>query len=110
MASRKPAPKKPAEPTPEADKATQFIVDGVTYEIDADNLTWGQMADIEEHFGKSLDDLGNTNSLIALVTLAMQAKRPATTFDEVRSFSVKAISFDGEERPTSTPAPVGSPS
>lgn len=108
----KPAPKKTAKTVEPESTVSRFTLDGEIYEIDPENLTWGEMEDMEEEFGGDLESLSDTRSLIALVALAVCRKTPEMALHDarvlVRSKSIKT--FGVEERPTSTPATDGSQS
>lgn len=109
--STKPAAKKAVKTVEPETTVSRFTIDGEAFEIDAENLTWGEMEDLEEEFGGDLESLSATRSLIALVALAVCRKRQCSLAEArklVRSQSIQEIT--ASERPTPEPATDGSPS
>lgn len=100
---------KGAKKATETDGAVRFLIDGESYEIDANNLTWGEAATIEEYFDKSLEDvnLASARGTIMLAHLAMKRKNPNATLADVEALELGKLEAVEAERPTSTPATSG---
>lgn len=104
-----PAVKKPAAKPVEAAGVMRFIVDGKPYEIDSDNLSWGELVKVEQYFNASFEDLKSASTVLALAGLAVMRKDPSRTFEELGRLLLDGITRDETKpsRPTSTPANGG---
>lgn len=109
MASRKPAPRVTGKTD---DGVVRFKIDGSHYEIDVANLTWGEVEIVEEYFDKPFDavNLESGRGTMILAHLARLRKNPSASLDELRALDLREIASEQAERPTSVPAPAGSPS
>lgn len=87
----------------------RFNIEGKTYEIDQDTLTWGEVEELEVYFDKSAEEV-NLNSGRGAMFLAYLAKRrvePNTTLDDLRALPVTAIEPAKPARPTEPPRDSG---
>lgn len=98
-------PTKPKVP----DTVSRFRVDGKDYEVDMAKISFGEIAEIEEHFDKDFDSLHKAQDVIASLYLAMKRTTPRTTWEDVEALSADAFEEVEAKRPTSAPATSGTP-
>lgn len=94
------------------DPAMRIEINGEAYEIDPQNLTWGEMAEVETYFDRSINeiDFESARGTLILAYLAMKRRKPQTTLAELEALPLEAIKEAKPERPTKTPASAGDPS
>lgn len=97
----------PARKQAQPDTVSRFKVDGKDYEVDMAKLSFGEIAEVEEHFDKDFDSLHKAQDLIASLYLAMKRAKPRTTWEDVEALTSDAFEDVTAERPTSTPATSG---
>ena len=86
---------------------TRWKIEGVEYEIDAADLTWGEMELLEAETGRPIGklDTDSATTLLVLAWLARRRKEPLVTLDEMRALPMAAIEVI--EDPDPTPAADG---
>jgi hypothetical protein len=104
-APRKPADRLPPAATePEEKKPVRtLVVEGRTYVVPGQNeLTWGEVEDIEDAFGREFESLSRSRQVIAGLWIAMRREVPSIALDDVRALTIGAVT-PGEADP---PAPT----
>lgn len=96
-------PRKQAQP----DTVSRFRVDGKDYEVDMAKLSFGEIAEVEEHFDKDFDSLHKAQDVIASLYLAMKRAKPRTTWEDVEALTSDSFEQVEADRPTSAPATSG---
>ena len=98
------------------DESTEIllVVDKVECRIDMQTLTYGELAELEDFFGKpnseiTLHDMSGAKGDLILGYLARRRVDPLFTLDHARDLKPGDIEVK-EERPTQTPDSDGSPS
>jgi hypothetical protein len=93
-----------------SDSLITLRVSDQTYSIDMQDLTWGELKEIENLLpGGSVDgaNLESAHGLIALALIAMRRKNPLATIDELDCLPIGAIEIvEGDDKPLPTPADV----
>lgn len=93
-----------------SDSNITLRVNDETYSIDMQDLTWGELKEIENMLpGGSVDgaNLESAHGVVALAFLAVKRKNPMVTIDELDSLPIGSIEIvDGEVSGPSTPADV----
>jgi hypothetical protein len=56
--------------------------------VDPEELELGDLEDIEDEFGTSLEDLGNAKKLRAMLAISIRRVHPGTPFAEARTIKV----------------------
>lgn len=84
-------------------------------EVDFEDLTLGELEDIEEMSGVVMANVGGNppaKVLTAAACVLMRRTTPDFTLEDARAIRVKALNFGGttgeEEAPDPTPSPAGS--
>lgn len=92
--------KKAAEPE---STAVKVKIDGKVYEIDPENLEWGEVEQVEIYFGAAYDDI-NFTSMRGIMFLAYLARRrtdPSFTLDDMRRLKLSDVQDVDDDPPTS---------
>ena len=81
---------------------TKIRIQGVEYEIDPSDLTWGEMETLEQETGKPIGkmDTESATTLLVLAWLARRRKEPLVTLDDMRALPMDAIEVVDEPDPT----------
>lgn len=77
-------------------------VQGEVHELDFGALTWGELADIEQMLGSSLEEanLATANGVVTLAFVAMRKSNPSVTVESLRALPMSEIVVVEAERPT----------
>lgn len=72
------------------------------FQVDIDDLTLGEIEEIEEAFDAKLEDidLSRAKALVYLIYLTKRRKDPDYTLEQARSVKVSALPQPEPERPT----------
>lgn len=93
-----------------SDSLITLRVNDQTYSIDMQDLTWGELKEIENLLpGGSVDgaNLESAHGVVALAYLAVKRKNPLVTIDELDCLPIGAIEIvEGDDKPLPTPADV----
>lgn len=86
----------------EEDAVSRFLIEGKPYEIDAANLTWGEVEEVEMYFDCSFEDVDWNTGRGALILAYLAVKRTDenASLDYFRALPIDAIGRDETERPT----------
>jgi hypothetical protein len=90
---RKPADRRPkASTAPEPVPVKSLVVQGRAYVIPGqDHLTWGEVEDIEDAFGREFESLSRSRQVIAGLWVAMRREVPSVTLDDVRALTIGSV-------------------
>ena len=85
------------------DDVTRIKIDGVQYEIDGNDLTWGEVELLEKETGKPISqlDFESATTMLVLAWLAKRRKDPMCTLDDLRALPMNAIEAVEDANPTS---------
>jgi len=88
------------------DSVLRIKVQGEVHELDFDQLTWGELAELEDLLGSSLEDanLATAKGVLALAFVAVKRAQPAVTMESLRALPMGEIEL--VEEPDPTPADV----
>ncbi|NBW15978.1 MAG: hypothetical protein EBR82_49140 [Caulobacteraceae bacterium] len=78
-------------------------VQGEVYELDFEAMTWGELGELEELLGGSLEEanLATARGVLALAFIAARRKQPAITMDSLKALPMSEIELVDEPVPTS---------
>lgn len=84
------------------ESVVQFQIDGKTYDLDVESLTFGEVEILEDETGKPFGDLDfdSAKALMVLAYLARRRKEPLFSLEEMRALPITAVQ-PVEESPTS---------
>ena len=87
--------------------AMRFKIEGKDYEVDANDLTFGEVELLERETGKPVGqlDLESATTLLVFAWLARRRKEPLVTLDDMRQLKMSDIEAVEDEDPT--PAAAG---
>lgn len=86
------------------DSLITIQIDGEQFQIDMQDLTWGEAEEIEEMIGGNLaDNMESVKGVIALAYLAKKRKNPLTSIEELRALPLGAIEIVENEGPVVPP-------
>lgn len=92
-----------AKKKPEQDSVFRFILDGKAYEIDAEQLTFGEIEDLEVYFDAPYDEieLESGRGTMFMAFLAARRSNPKFTLDDIRKLPLKSLqAAEKTDRPT----------
>lgn len=86
-----------------ADDVIHIRVQGETYDVSMQDLTWGELAELEELLGGSLEEtnLASARGVLALAFIAVRRKQPAVTMDSLKALPMAEIELVDDVVPTS---------
>lgn len=94
------------------DSLITIRVDADQFQIDLQDLTWGEAEELETIIGGSLaENMESVKGVIALAFMAKKRKHPLTTIDELRALPMSAIEIvegESDALPTQGVADEGS--
>jgi hypothetical protein len=84
------------------DDVTRIKIDGVEYEIDGNDLTWGEVELLEKETGKPISqlDFESATTMLVLAWLAKRRKDPLCSLDDLRALPMSAIEAVEDANPT----------
>lgn len=84
------------------DSVSRFTVEGKAYEIDASDLEWGEVEEVEIYFDCPITevDFDSGRGVMFLAYLARRRKEPSFTLDKARKLKIVDIQGGAPERPT----------
>lgn len=75
-----------------SDSLMTIKIDNEQFQIDMQDLTWGEAEEVEELIGGSIaDNIESVKGVLAIAFLARRRKHPLTTIDELRALPMGAI-------------------
>jgi hypothetical protein len=100
MATRTRKPKQPVDTT------ARFTIQGKPYEIDPQNLEWGEVEELELYFDCPATevDFDLTRAVMFLAYLARKRTEPDFTLEEMRKLKMSDLGEDDAPRPTDASA------
>jgi hypothetical protein len=86
-----------------ADDVIHLRVQEDTYEVSMQDLTWGELTELEDLLGGSLEEanLASARGVLALAFIAVRRKQPAVTMDSLKALPMSEIELVDEPVPTS---------
>lgn len=84
-----------------SDSLITLRVDKETYQIDMQDLTWGELKQIEDLLGGSVEgaNLESAHGVVALAFLAMKRKNPLARIEDLDALPIGAIEIvEGESK------------
>ena len=89
-----------------SDSLLKIKVQGEVYELDFDQMLWGELSDLEDLLGCSLEDanLATAKGVLALAYIAVRRSQPAVTLDSLRALPMTEIELVEDDAVDPTPA------
>jgi len=86
-----------------ADDVIHLRVQEDTYEVSMQDLTWGELTELEDLLGGSLEEanLASAKGVLGLAFIAVRRKQPAVTMDSLKALPMSEIELVDEPVPTS---------
>lgn len=86
-----------------ADDVIHLRVQEDTYEVSMQDLTWGELTELEGLLGGSLEEanLASARGVLALAFIAVRRKQPAVTMDSLKALPMSEIELVDAPVPTS---------
>lgn len=87
--------------------SVKFSIEGKTYSLEVDSLTFGEVELIEDATGKAFGELDfeSAKSLMALAWVARRRVEPLCTLDDMRALPVSSVQPVDEPDPTTAGEP-----
>jgi hypothetical protein len=84
------------------DNVTRIKIDGTEYEIDGNDLTWGEVELLEKETGRPIGqlDFESATTMLVLAWLAKRRKEPLCSLDDLRALPMSAIEAVEDGNPT----------
>jgi len=72
---------------------TKVKIESQVYELDAGNLTWGEMSLLEQTIGKPIGqvDFESATAVLALAWIARRRVQPTVTYEDMQALPMDAI-------------------
>jgi len=88
---------------PEQNDVLRIRVQGEEYQLDFDAMTWGELSELEELLGGTLEEanLATARGVLALAYIAVRRTKPAVTMDSLKALPMSEIELVDEPVPTS---------
>lgn len=89
-----------------SDSLLRIKVQGEVHELDFDQMLWGELSDLEDLLGCSLEDanLATAKGVLALAYIAVRRSKPAITLDSLKALPFGEIELVEDDAVDPTPA------
>jgi hypothetical protein len=89
-----------------SESVLKIRVQGEVHELDFDHMLWGELSDLEDLLGCSLEEanLATAKGVLALAYIAARRSQPAVTLDSLRALPMTEIELVEDDTVDPTPA------